>query len=171
MSWTFLIVLTLHVLCAATWVGIAVFGALFLTPAARDLGPDGMKIMLALRKRGFVAFVPVIATTAVLSGLWLYWRYTAGFSAEVSRSHSGMAFGTGGLLGIIALIIGGAVLSRSVAQSAHLAQEAASMPDGKERAERLVRAAALRQRAAAAGNIVAVLIVTAMIFMVIARYL
>jgi len=116
----FLVVMTLHVLCAALWVAIAVFGAVFLTPAARDLGPDGMKIMLALRKRGFVAFVPIIATITVLSGFWLYWRFTAGFSPEVSRSHAGMTFGTGGILGLTALIIGGAVLSRSVVQAVRL---------------------------------------------------
>jgi uncharacterized membrane protein len=167
----FLVVMALHVLCAALWVGIAVFGAVFLTPAARDLGPDGMKIMLALRKRGFVAFVPIIATLTVLSGIWLYWRYTAGFSPEVSRSHAGMTFGTGGLLGLTALIIGGAVLSRSVVQAVRLATEAMALPEGKDRADRLARASALRQRAASAGNVVAVLVVTAMILMVIARYL
>jgi uncharacterized membrane protein len=167
----FLVVMTLHVLCAALWVGIAVFGAVFLTPAARDLGPDGMKIMLALRKRGFVAFVPIIATITVLSGFWLYWRFTAGFSPEVSRSHAGMTFGTGGILGLTALIIGGAVLSRSVVQAVRLATEAAGMPEGQERADRFARAAALRQRAASAGNVVAALVVTAMILMVIARYL
>ena len=137
MTSTFFVVLILHALCGALWVGAAVIAALFLTPAARDLGPDGMKMMLALRKRGFVAYMPVIATLTVLSGIWLYWRFTAGFSAEVSRSHTGMAYGIGGLLGLIALIIGGAVLSASVVKAMKLSTEAASLPEGPDRKQRL----------------------------------
>src|SRR6476659_6192114 len=137
MSYTFLVVLILHALCGALWVGVAVFSAMFLTPAARDLGPDGMKIMLALRKRGFVAFIPVIAVVTVLSGIWLYWRFTAGFSAEVTHSRTGMAYGIGGAFGLLGLIIGGAVLSRSIAQAMKLGTEAASLPDGPDRAQRV----------------------------------
>ena len=166
-----LLILILHVLCAALWVGVAVFAALFLTPAAEDLGPDGFKVMLALRKRGFVAYVPIVASITVLTGIWLYWSYTAGFSPEVSRSHSGMAFGLGGLLGLTGFIIGGAVLSRSLVLAAKLAGEAATLPDGREKADRFARAAALRKRAAGAGMLVAVLVVLAMILMVTARYI
>src|SRR3954464_3191185 len=155
MSATFLLVLTIHLLCAALWVGVGVFSALFLTPAARDLGPDGMKVMLALRKRGFVAYVPVVAAATVITGFWLYWRFTAGFSPEVSRSRAGMAFGVGGLCGVLAFIIGGAVLSRSLVQAVRLSAEAAGLPEGRDRAERLSRAQALRERAASAGQIVA----------------
>jgi hypothetical protein len=171
MTYTFLVLLILHAVCGALWVGAAVLAALFLTPAARDLGPDGMKMMLALRKRGFIAYMPVIAVLTVLSGIWLYWRFTAGFSAEVSRSHTGMAYGIGGLCGLIALIVGGAVLSRAIAQAMKLGTEAASMPDGPERAKRLAQANALRQRAAVAGQVVMLLVLIAISLMVIARYL
>jgi hypothetical protein len=170
-NYVYLVILVLHVLSAALWVGVAVFAALFLTPAAKDLGPDGFKMMLALRKRGFIAYVPIIATIAVLTGFWLYWRYTGGFSPEVSRSHSGMAFGLGGLLGLASYIIGGAVLSRSVVLSVKLTGEASALPDGREKADRLARAAALRARADSAGRLVAVLLVFAMILMVTARYI
>jgi hypothetical protein len=171
MNATFLVVFVLHVLCAALWVGVGVIGALFLTPAARDMGPDGVKMMLALRKRGFVAFVPIIAAITILSGFWLYWRYTAGFSAEVVHSHAGAAFGIGGLTGVLSFIIGGAVISRNLVQAMRLGTEAAALPEGRDRADRLARAQVLRQRAASAGNLVGVLLVVTVILMVIARYL
>src|SRR5215510_14893733 len=171
MTYTFLGVLILHALCGALWVGAAVLAALFLTPAARDLGPDGMKMMLALRKRGFIASMPVIAVLTVLSGIRLYWRFTAGFSQEVTRSHTGMAYGLGGASGLLAAIIGGAVLSRAIAQAMKLGAEAASLPEGPDRAQRLAKATALRQRAATAGQVVMVLVIIAISLMVIARYL
>jgi hypothetical protein len=170
MNSMYLVVRVLHVLCAALWVGVALFSSLYLTPAARDLGPDGMKMMAALRKRGFVAYVPVIATISLLSGVWLFWRFTAGFSPEVSRSHAGRAFSLGAACGLIAFIVSGAILSVSLARAVTLSTEAASLKDGRDKADRLARAAALRQRAAAAGHVVSILLVVATILMAIARY-
>jgi len=170
MNSIYLIIRVLHVLCAALWLGVAVFSALFLTPAAGDLGPDGMKVMIALRKRGFVAYVPIIATITLVTGVWLFWRFTAGFSAEVSRSHAGRAFSLGAAFGLAAFIVGGAVLSVSLAKAVRMSTEAASLPEGRDRAERLSRAAALRRRAAGAGQLVSVLLIVATVLMAVARY-
>jgi uncharacterized membrane protein len=171
MNSMYLIIRVLHVLCGALWVGAALFSSLFLTPAARDLGPDGGKLMLALRKRGLIAYFPVIATITLISGVWLYWRFTAGFSPEVSRSHAGMAFGLGAVFGLAAFIVGGPILSVSLVRAMKLSTEAASLPDGRDKTDRLARAAALRRRAAGAGQIVSVLLVVATILMALARNL
>jgi uncharacterized membrane protein len=170
MNSMYLVVRVLHVLCGALWVGAALFSSLFLTPAAQDLGPDGGKLMLALRKRGLIAYFPVIATISLVSGVWLYWRFTAGFSPEVSRSHAGMAFGAGAVCGIAAFIVGGPILSVSLVRAMKLTTEAASLSDARDKADRLSRAAALRRRAAAAGHIVSVLLIAAIVLMALARY-
>jgi uncharacterized membrane protein len=170
MNSMYLVIRVLHVLSAALWVGVALFSSLFLTPAAQDLGPDGMKMMAALRKRGFVAYVPVIATISLLSGVWLFWRFTAGFSPEVSRSRAGMAFSLGAACGLVAFILSGAVLSVSLSKAVRLSAEAAGLKDGPDKAGRLARAAALRQRAAVAGQIVSVLLLAATAAMALARY-
>jgi uncharacterized membrane protein len=166
----YLTVRVLHVLFGAIWLGAIVFIVLFLMPVVQELGPDGAKVMLGLQRRRFVAFMPSIAGLTVVSGFWLYWRFTAGFSAEVNRSHAGMAFGLGGVLGLVALIIGGGVLSRSVVGAIALGQQAAGMPEGPARTEVMKSAAALRDGAAAAGKVVAVLVVSAAICMALARY-
>ena len=49
---------------------------------------------------------------AILSGFWLYWRYTGGFSPEGSRTHAAMAFGTGGIIAVLAFLIGALMISR-----------------------------------------------------------
>jgi hypothetical protein len=167
----YLFVRILHVLCGALWVGAALFSSLFLIPATRDLGLDGVKVVLALKKRGVVAYFPIVSGLTVLSGFWLYWRFTAGFSAEVSRTHAGMAFGAGGTLGLLAFIIGGAIVSRHLVAATRLGDEAAALPEGREKADRLARAGVLRTKSARAGQVAAVLVIGATILMTLARYI
>ncbi len=168
MSPFYLLMRIVHILTGAIWVGIAVFSAYFLMPAVGDAGPDGMKVAAALERRGFVVFMPVLATLTVLTGIWLYWRYTGGFSAAISRSHAGRAFGGGGALAILAAILGGAVLSRAAKKASTLAREAAAMPDGPNRAATLASAQRFRLRALAVARIVAVLVLITLVLMSVA---
>jgi len=158
MTTFYLTVRFLHVLAGAMWVGFAVFSAFFLMPAIQEAGPDGGKVMAALERRGVVALIPIIVTVTILSGLWLYWRYTGGFSPEISRSHAGMAFGTGGALAILAAIIGIGVVSRSLAKASALMKQAMTLPEA-QRASVLAPVPGLRQRAMMGARIVAVLVI------------
>lgn len=157
MTTFYLTVRFLHVLAGALWVGMAIFSAFFLMPAMKEAGPDGAKVMAALERRGFVAFIPIVVSIAVLSGLWLYWRYTGGFSPEIRRSHAGMAFGTGGALAIIAAVIGIVVVSRSMAKASALTKQVMAMPESS-RASAMAAIGQLRQRAMMGARIVAVLV-------------
>lgn len=167
---TYLTIRALHVLFGALWTGIAVFSALWLMPLAQDLGPDAQKMAQSLQRRGYIVAVPVIAIAAILSGIWLYWRYTGGFSAEASRTPSAMAFGTGGVLAILSLLIGGMFISRNMVRATALSRSAATAPDG-ERAAMIGAAAGLRRRATAATRLVAFLLATTVVLMSVAHYL
>ncbi|MFI5178689.1 MAG: hypothetical protein ACHQO8_09000 [Vicinamibacterales bacterium] len=171
MTTFYLAIRVLHVLCGAIWVGMAVFGAFFLMPAIGDVGPDGGKVMAALERRGFVAFIPIIAALSVLSGLWLYWHYTGGFSPEISRTHAGMTFGIGGILGIAAAIIGAGVVSRAMAKATKLSKEAAGMIDTAARNAALAAANQSRQRGQTGARFVAVLLILTVSLMSIALLL
>ncbi|MFS8064643.1 MAG: hypothetical protein ACMG5Z_08635 [Luteimonas sp.] len=105
-----------HILFAALWFGAAAFLTLYLLPALRQLGPAGNPTLHALHQRGLHRFMAASTGLTVLSGLWLYWTLTAGFDARVVSSHMGLVFGLGGLAGLTAAILGGAVIGRSVAQ-------------------------------------------------------
>jgi hypothetical protein len=158
----------LHVLLGAVWVGWTLFLVMFLQPAVLETGPEGGKVMAAVERRGFMAVIPIVAGLTILSGLWLYWRYTAGFSPSISQSHAGIAFGSGGVLAIISAILGGAVVSRLARKATTLSQEAATMPEGANRTAKMAGALELRKRMLAITKIIALLLVVTIALMSIA---
>ena len=170
MNGLFLSVRVLHVLVGGTWLGMAVFASFFMTPAIKDAGPEGGKVMAALAKRGMVAFIPSVAGLAVLSGIYLYWHFTDGFDPAVSRSMSGRVFATGGLFGLIAAIIGGSVVSRNMKKVLAIMSQVATTTDAAARASLMEQAGQLRQRAGTAGRIVAVLLIITTALMALGHY-
>ncbi len=42
-----------HIVLGVLWVGMIAFMVVFLTPALRDAGPDGAKVMMALQRAGW----------------------------------------------------------------------------------------------------------------------
>ena len=167
----YLTIRALHVLCGALWVGAAVISTLWLVPMTGDLGPDAAKVGVSLKKRGYLVAIPVIAITAILSGFWLYWRFTGGFSPEVSRTPAAMAFGTGGILAVIAFLVGTILISRSMMRATTLMQQAMASTDGGEKQRLMGDAGRFRGRAAVGGRIVATLVVITIILMSVAHYL
>jgi len=86
MNKVYLFARILHVVTGAFWFGTVAFTATFLMPSMAEAGPDAGKVMVAMRRRHFFEIVPAIASVTVLTGLWLYWRFTGGFSSEVMSS-------------------------------------------------------------------------------------
>ena len=110
----------LHILGAAAWFGAATFLTLYLMPVLGRLEPKGGAVLQALDGRGLHRFMAVNAGLTVLSGAWLYWTLTAGFKPQVIASTTGLVYGIGGQAGLLAAIIGGAVIGRSVTRLAAL---------------------------------------------------
>lgn len=167
----FVAIRLIHILFGAMWFSIAVFAALWLMPAVSQAGPDGMKVMAALQRRGYVALFPVLAVTTVLSGIWLYWRATGGFDPDLSRTHAGMAYGTGGVLAIIAIVLGVAIIAPAGKRMMAAGETLAKTSDGPERARLLATLGELRKRVATAGAISAVLLAVAITLMAIAPFI
>lgn len=159
----------LHIVLGAFWVGTIVFNAVFLVPAMRDAGPDAAKVSAGLMRRGFMKTVPVVAVITILSGFWLYWKMSFGFQPEYMRSARGMMFGAGGVAAVLAFAFGIIVMRPAMMRVASLAQAAATVSDA-ERPAIMSSIAALRVRAARAGQLVAILLVFATLVMSIARY-
>jgi hypothetical protein len=136
-----------------------------------DLGPDGGKVAISLKRRGYLVAIPVIAVTAILTGVWLYWRFTAGFSPEVSRTPGAMAFGTGGILAILSFLIGMLMISRSMMRATALMQQAMASSDDHDKRRLMAAAAGFRGRAAVGGRVVAMLVVITIVLMSIGHYL
>ena len=146
----------LHILVAAAWFGAAAFLTLFLMPALRQLGPQGGPVMAALTQRRFHVFMAANAMLTVLSGAWMYWQLTGGLQPEAVGSHDGLAYGMGGLAGLLAAVIGAAVVGRGSKQLAALAS--AGTPD-PARIARLQARVRTGSRAALTLMVVALLLV------------
>ena len=159
-----------HVVFGVFWAGTLILFATFLIPAIQETGPDGGKVMAALQRRGVMNVIPVAAIVTVLSGIWLYWRLSDGFSSAWMISPYGEAMGGGGVLAIIALAIGLGVMRPAALRATALAAAMAANPDDPANATRGAAAQKLRQRVAAAGKIVAVLLALATAAMAVGRY-
>jgi len=160
----------IHIVLGVFWAGTLIFSAVFLLPSIRDAGPDGAKVAAGLMRRRFLDVIPAAAALTVLSGFWLYWRVSGGFSSAYMKSSAGMAYGTGGLAAVLALGVGLAIVRPSMLRAAKQSQAAATAsPPEKE--THLATAQALRTRAAAAGRIVAGLLALTAATMALGRYL
>jgi uncharacterized membrane protein len=165
----FLLLRASHVLLAVIWVGATVFMTVLLMPALKDSGSAAGPVMGALMRRKLPTFMAVLGGTTVLTGLYLYYRFTGGFDPALSGSTGAMVFGTGGIAGIAALIIGGAVISRSTKKMAELGPRLAAAPDA-ERGALAAQMAAAQQRVVTFSKVVIVLQVIAVVLMAIGHY-
>jgi hypothetical protein len=160
-----------HIVAGAVWVGFVVFVAVMLMPAVQEAGPAGGQVMAALQKRGVTTIPPILALATVLSGLWMYWRYTGGFQSGVMTTTPGATYGIGGTLAIIGFAYGIAVLRPAVIKVGAVAQRLAGITDPNERSALSAELGALRARALASSRLVALLLVVATAMMAVARYL
>jgi uncharacterized membrane protein len=166
----FLALRAMHVLFAAVWIGSTVYISLLLTPAVEDAGPAGGQIMMRLDRRGLHTYMAAIALTTVFSGAYLLWRFTGGFDPGVITTHAGLAFGAGGLSGVLAAIVGATVVGRSGAQAVTIMTQAAGVPEGPARGALMQRAGALRARIKSGTRVVMALQATALLLMSVGHY-
>lgn len=170
MDLLFLIARVLHVGLGVFWAGTMIFNTAFLSPSMRDAGPDGAKVGAGLMRRRFLDIMPAAAGLTVLSGLYLYWRISGGFSSDYMGTAMGMTYGAGGIAALIALGLGLGILRPSMIRAAALSQAAdGAAPEERDRV--LAAAQALRMRAASVGQVVAWLLGATTIAMALARYL
>ena len=169
MDVTLVVMRLLHVGLGVFWVGTMVFNTIFLGPSVRDAGPDGAKVMGGLMRRRFMDVMPVVAILNILSGLWLYWKMSAGFQPAYMRSGTGMTFGTGALLAVVAFLIGVAVVRPSMLKAMAMGpQIAQAQPQEKD--AMMAQAQQYRAKAMGAGRVVAILLSLAVVAMAVARY-
>jgi hypothetical protein len=167
----FLTLRTSHILLAAVWIGATVFMTFLLMPAINAVGKAGGEVMISMNRKGLSAFFGALGGLTVLTGIVLFWRFTSGFEPELSGSREGIAYSIGGLAGLVAVIIGGAVVGRSGKKAVDLVTKAATLPDGQEKGALMAEFATLKQRMSSFGLVVVVLQVVALVAMSIAHYI
>jgi len=173
MSFSTLLLLAIraaHVLLAALWVGAVGFMVLFVLPASKEAGPASGPMMAAIGRRGLNGFMGALGGITALTGFYLYWRLTGHFDPQLSATRGAMVFGTGGIAGILSVIVGGAVVGRNMVRMAALAGKARDLPEGPERAAAMAESNAARDRGVTGARIVLVLQMIAVICMAIGHY-
>jgi hypothetical protein len=166
----FLTIRVLHILLAATWFGAAVAMLFFVVPAVKDAKAAGGAVMAGVQKRKYHVFMQAIAGLTILTGFYLYYRFTQGFDPEISRSMGGRVFGTGGIAGLLSLIVGGSVVGRTMTKIGDTMAKAGPMADGPEKAALLASVGPMQARAELFGKLVILLMVVAIVAMSVGHY-
>ena len=168
-SLIFLAVRIIHVLVAALWLGSTVFIAFVLTPAVDESGSSGGQVMARVSS-GLTRYMAVLASTTVVSGVYLLWRFTGGFSSAVVITHAGLAFAAGGSSGVLASLVGGGVVARNAGKVVAAMTRAMTLADGPARHSLMAEAVQARRRAKAGTHAVIALQTTALVLMTIGHY-
>jgi hypothetical protein len=158
----FSVLRAVHILVAALWLGAGALLTLIVFPAIRQTGASGGAVMAEAVRRGLVPFMASIGGLTIVSGLLLYWVWVGASGALGMHSRGGIVLLFGALAGIIAAIIGGAVLGRGSKQMAALATSTD--------AARETQIAALHSRMASASKFVLALLVIALLLMVFSHF-
>lgn len=160
----------LHILVAALWLGAGTFLTIYLMPAVRRLGLGSDPLFTQLMQRRVGLFMAATSGITVITGLWLYWVFTDGLDAGVMSSDPGLALGIGGLAGLGAAVIGGAILGRTVDSMAECVHAASGLPPGRQQAAHLATLARLQRRFALFSRIDVTLMVVALLLMAMSHY-
>jgi hypothetical protein len=158
----------IHILAGGLWVGAAVLNAAYLIPAVMAAGPAGGQVMrVMVQVRRLPVFMNSVMGVSLLSGIWLYWQDSGGFSVVWIGSITGIAFTLGALLAFATAAVGHIVTVPTVRKIGQLgaAMVGAASPD------QAAEMAALQRRVLAAARLSAVLVVGATIAMAMARFL
>ena len=160
-----------HVVGAAFWFGAGLALVGYVEPAAGEAGPEGQRLMGRLVRRGLPVAMNSAAVLTVLAGIALYWRASGGFqSAEWMQTSAGTAFGVGGVVGLLAVVLGGAVTGPTAAAIGKLGA-AIQAQGGPPTPEQQTRLAALQGRYRMSARVNVALVALAMLLMASARAL
>jgi len=157
----------IHILAGIFWVGGTLMMAFFIAPAVGATAEAGQKFVGHLMGNlKFSNRMSAAAGLTILAGFILYWIDSDGFSSAWMTSGAGRGFGIGAGFALVGLVVGIQVgrITKSMAQLGAQIQ-------GKPSAEQMQQMGALRKQQATYSNANVVLLILAVIFMAIARYL
>jgi uncharacterized membrane protein len=162
---------TIHILAGIFWVGAVAMFALFISPAAAEVGPTaGPLVANLVGKRRVVRVIAASGAVTIVAGGFVYWR---DWDAYGSLGHFldtsfGISLTAGALLAIVAFAIGVSVVLPGVEGAVRLGGRIASA-DGPPATELIERMKTLQLRNRRASRTVLALLVLAATAMATAR--
>jgi uncharacterized membrane protein len=168
---TYLLILRLlHIGCGIMWAGTVIFVAFFLDPAFKSSGPDGTRFMQQLLKTNrFPVVIMLFAVITVLAGSLLIWKVSGGLQSLWLSTKNGKVLTTGGIIAIIAFLMGMTVNRPATVKIAKIGKAVANK-GGPPTPAQLEELAMLGKRLSTASRIIAFLLIFAIVGMSIFRY-
>jgi uncharacterized membrane protein len=160
----------LHIVGAALWVGSVFIFTVAVGPAARAMGPEGGRLMQILEKeRKLPQVMTFLAVTTLVSGGFLYWHDSAGFTLDWIGSRVGITFTVGAVLAVVVFAMGFLVLRPTTARMAAIGEEVrqGGGPPTEAQAAAIARA---QRTMAMAGRATLILLALSTVAMAVARY-
>jgi uncharacterized membrane protein len=164
-----LILRILHIGFGVFWAGSVFSFVLFIAKAVKASGPEGGKFMQQLGKTGYPIVVMITAIISILAGVLLIAKLSSGFQASWFTTTYAQVLTTGGVLAIIAFIIGFTV-NRPVAARINAISDAIAKAGGPPTPEQMQELGALRKKLFTGSNVIAVLLAFVVLAMSIFRY-
>lgn len=165
------VVRLIHILSAVFWGGALFTLNFFLFPSIKSLGPEGGKFMQQFSKtNSFPQVMTIAGAVTILSGIYVFWQFSAGFSSEFMGSKMGILFSIGGLSGLIAFFQGILVNRPAIMRIGKIGEEIAKSgaPPAAEQTQEIGK---LRNRIFNSTKLITVYIVIAVTLMSLARYI
>lgn len=158
-----------HLLAGIFWVGGVVMLSLFVLPAQRAVGDDGRFLKEIMVGQKLSTWFGVAAGLSILAGLVLYGRNVSVSAGAWAATTSAMTFGLGGVLAVLAMIIGASLSGRSQRRMAIIGQQiaAAGAPPTVAQRDEL---ALLNRRVALGSKLTLGLLLGCTVLMAVARY-
>jgi len=156
-----------HILAGIFWVGGTLIMAFFVGPTMGATGEAGQKFVGHLvNNLKFSSRMAAAAGSTILAGFILYWIDSNGFTSAWMSSGAGRGFGIGAAFALIGFVFG-LLVGRTTKAMAQLGAQI----QGKPSSEQMAQLDKLRKQQVTYSNITAVLLILAVIFMAIARYM
>lgn len=165
----YVILRLIHIFAGVFWAGAGMMNVFFVSPAAKKAGPSGGQFMQALSQQTrFALAMDLGASLTILSGIWLIWMASGGFSAEWFATRRGLALTIGGIMAIVAYGVAWVMIKPTLARMGQLGQKIAA-GGGPPKPEQMSEMQKLQGKMAQGGGITAVLVIIAVIGMALSR--
>lgn len=172
MDLTYVIILRLiHISTGIFWAGTIFYLVRFIMPAAKALGPEGGKFMQQLMSTNKLPLVMMLsATLNIISGILLIEYLSDGFQSDWFGTPMGITLSIGGTAALIAYIVG-MTMNRPAGTTMEKIAKQVAASGGIPTPEQINQLQQARNTLSKATQIVAWLLLVAVITMAIGRYM
>jgi uncharacterized membrane protein len=156
-----------HIGAGVFWVGGTLTMTFFIAPTIRATAEAGQRFVGHLMNNmKFSQRMSAAAGLTILAGFLLYWQDSSGFTSAWMRSGAGIGFGIGAGFALIGFVYG-LLIGRTTKAMAQLGAQFQGKPSDAQ----MTQMQALGKKQSSFSMTASVMLILALVFMSIARYL